>query len=77
MAKIIKISDDVFGGLHPNGIKKGYETNLLSGEDLKLPVIGERYDFGLLSTSIVTSLVSANKKGFTFKTKNSTYRVEY
>lgn len=77
LTRLTKISDDVFGGNHPNGINEGF-VKTFNGIPL-LPVIGERYYFGYggFSTSIVTEIISQDEKGFTFKTLYSTYKVEY
>jgi hypothetical protein len=76
--KLTKLSDDVFGGNHPNGINEGY---VAKGFEMNPPTIGERYavlcskmDFWPFSTSIVQSEVDENG---IFKTTYSTYKVEY
>ena len=71
IARITKVSDDRFGGNHPNGINEGYVTQgIVKGK----PVIGERYYVGVgFSTSIVTNIISKTM----FKTLYSTYRIEY
>lgn len=70
--KIVKISDDVFNGNHPNYINTGYEQ---IGEVQKDITIGERFNVigknDYLSTSIVTAIIDDE----TFKTMNSTYKV--
>ena len=55
--KLIKISDDIFGGNHPNGINEGYVKH---GFEIEPPTIGNRYfvlegklDSWPFSTSIV------------------------
>ena len=74
MAKITKLSDDVFKGKHPNGIEEGFtiEANVQVVE----PIVGMRYHFGRLTTSIVTKVIEFNKTKCVFKTKNSTYKIE-
>ena len=75
--KIEKISDDKFNGNHPNGIFEGY---CLTGHIEKQPVVGERFHFGTdkdhprnhLFTSVVTKILTND----TFKTRNSTYKLE-
>ena len=67
--KITKLSDDVFNGSHPNGIDEGYESE---GYEYAPPQVGERYHGGGLLTSTVTEVIDEN----TFKTRNSTYRIE-
>lgn len=73
--KITKISDDKFNGNHPNYIDEGYTQ---FGFLVESPIVGERFKVrgttltsGLL-TSIVTEIIDEN----TFKTENSTYRIE-
>lgn len=73
--KLTKISDDVFNGKHPNDINEGYTK---FGFLVEPPTVGERFKVrgttltsGLL-TSIVTEIIDEN----TFKTENSTYRIE-
>ena len=75
--KLIKLSDDVFNGKHPNGIIEGLEYE---GQFQNKPQIGKRFHFGTdadhprehLFTSTVTHII--NKE--VFKTKNSTYKLE-
>jgi len=67
--KITKLSDDKFNGKHPNGIYEGHET---VGLEFAAPKVGERYNVQGLSTSLVTEIVDEN----TFKTLNSTYKIE-
>jgi len=70
---LTKQSDDVFKGLHPGGIYEGYSKTGTLEEDLK---VGERCTVNdyksYLSTSVVTEIIDEN----TFKTKNSTYKIE-
>lgn len=77
MAKIIKQSDDVFNGNHPNNINEGYQTTSFGWEKPELPVIGQGYNFGILRTSTVTEIISQDDEGYIFKTVNSTYKVTY
>jgi hypothetical protein len=74
MAKITKLSDDVFNGAHPNGINEGF--NITADIIPEIPVVGFRYSFGRLSTSYITEIVSITEKEYIFKTKNSTYKIE-
>lgn len=68
--RIIKISDDIFNGIHPNNINTGY---VKEGYELDPLKVGERYCVGSLRTSLVTEIVSDT----IFKTENSTYKIEY
>lgn len=70
--RITKVSDDAFGGNHPNGINQGYTA---SGFELNgKPTIGYRYHVGdKFSTSIVVAIISKT----TFKTLYSTYKLKY
>ena len=71
---LIKKSDDVFGGFHPNGIDQGYS---IVGNYNNLPTVGERFTLTnrfngrYLHTSIVTEIISDEL----FKTENSTYEL--
>jgi len=73
--RLTKISDDRFKGNHPNGIFEGYTQYGVVVDDIK---IGERFNVmgnhltDYLSTSSVIEIIDDT----TFKTKNSTYRVE-
>jgi len=75
--RLTKISDDIFGGNHPNGINKGYTRD---GYMIHKPKEGEEFILYLsklhpyLYTSIVTKKL--NKKNI-FKTTYSTYQIEY
>lgn len=75
MAKITKLSQDN-GIENPNGITPGY-TKEIAKEFVTLPKINEPYYFGGLTTSWVLKVLSQDENGFTFKTENSTYKVEY
>lgn len=74
---LTKLSDDVFGGNHPNGINEGH---VLSGIVLKKPMIGEQ--FYLYGTKLsgpkawTSKVVEINEEENLIKTKNSTYRVD-
>ncbi len=68
--RLIKISDDVFEGKHPNGIYEGYSR---VGSMIVPPTIGERFWLNAFSTSPVTKIISK----FKFKTMYSTYKIEY
>lgn len=71
---IIKLSDDVFNGFHPNGIDKGYTKVGKLYEDLQVGkrciVINDKFG-SYLSTSTVVEIVDEH----TFKTENSTYSI--
>ena len=70
---LIKISDDKFNGNHPNGIIEGYTrvgkliNDVIIGDQV-LVVNNTRY----LRTSEVTEIID----DITFKTENSTYKIE-
>lgn len=69
--RVIKLSDNRFNGLHPNGIHAGY---IKSGEELAPPTIGEPYWVGIgWRTSPVTKIINSR----IFETENSTYKIEY
>lgn len=70
--KIIKVSDDMFNGIHPNGIDEGYTAYSNHKNEL---VVGERYFFGSILTSTVTEIISETENETIFKTKNSTYKI--
>tara|TARA_R110000803_G_scaffold78744_8_gene144003 strand:- start:451 stop:696 length:246 start_codon:yes stop_codon:yes gene_type:complete len=64
-----KLSDDNFEGNHPNGVVEGCTTR---GFLYRTPEVGQRAIIGSLRTSIVTEIVDET----TFKTENSTYKLE-
>ena len=68
---LTKVSDDAFGGEHPNYIDEGY-TTIGFKTDI---IVGESYYFGELRTSIVTEIISDSVKESIFKTQNSTYKL--
>ena len=68
---LTKVSDDVFGGKHPNFIDEGY-TTIGFKTDI---IVGESYYFGDLRTSIVTEILSDSEKESVFKIMNSTYKL--
>jgi len=68
--RITKVSDDVFGGYHPNRINEGFVTE---GYFNRKPKVGENFFVGSFYTSVVTEIIDDN----TFKTRNSTYKIEY
>lgn len=74
MATIIKLKDDKFFGKHPNGIDEGFTIE--ADVQVVEPIVGMRYHFGRLTTSIVTKVIEFNKTKCVFKTKNSTYKIE-
>ena len=67
------MSDDVFNGNHPNNINEGYYEIGILDKDI---TVGERCivrdHFRYLHTSVITEILDEN----TFKTRNSTYRIE-
>lgn len=68
--RVEKVSDDKFGGNHPNGINEGYSKEgmvMLFKVDYPL-VMGE------LRTSPITEI---NEEKGIFKTRNSTYKFEW
>ncbi len=71
MVRLIKLSDDHFNGVHPNGIDAGH---VAMGFISKGPVVGERFYIGFeFSTSVVQKIINED----TFKTLYSTYRIIY
>ena len=70
---LIKISDDKFNGNHPNGIIEGYTR---VGKLINDIVIGDQVlvanNARYLRTSEVTEIID----DITFKTENSTYKIE-
>lgn len=76
MAKLTKLSDDKFGGSHPNGVNKGYVKVIRETPDT--PIVGQGYIFGSLITSVVTEVLpQVDDKHLIFKTENSTYLITY
>lgn len=75
IVQLVKMSDNVFGGIHPKGIDVGYTQIGELIEDVKVgemcTVINRRRFNDYLSTSIVTEIISEN----VFKTENSTYTI--
>lgn len=66
--KITKLRDN-FEGKHPNQINEGFiETGVM----YEKPVVGHSFKLGRLFTSTVTEIIDDN----TFKTLNSTYKLE-
>ncbi len=68
--RLTKLSDDRFSGSHPNGIIQGYTKE---GVLHSSPEVGSAVYVGGMHTSTVTEIVDTN----TFKTLNSTYKIEY
>ena len=70
---LTKISDDKFNGNHPNGIIEGYTR---VGKLINDVVIGDQIlvvnNTHYLRTSEVTEIID----DITFKTENSTYKIE-
>lgn len=69
IVKLTKLSDDKFGGKHPNGIHQGY---VKKGILIQKPEIGKRCIINDFATSIVTEIINDS----TFKTLYSTYQIE-
>ena len=75
--KVVKLSDDVFEGRHPNGIKSNHTVY---GAILNEVKVGEALfldkakgdSFGFFHTSVITEIIDEN----TFRTLNSTYHIE-
>ena len=71
--EVVKLSDDMFNGLHPNGIVEGYSARG-SVSDLR---VGDGFCCGSLRTSPVIGIVSVDdgNREIIFKTINSTYKL--
>ena len=67
--RVTKLSDDVFNGNHPNGIQEGF---VREGILWQAPKIGESCWVGDFCSSVVTEIIDET----TFKTRNSTYKIE-
>jgi hypothetical protein len=67
--RLTKLSDDKFADRHPNGIHKGY---IKEGYLWQAPIVGQSCCVAGLVTSVVTEILDEN----TFRTENSTYRIE-
>lgn len=74
MAKLEKISDDVFNGEHPNGINAGF---IKEGNIYGELIVARMFMVGSLRTSHVTEIVSDTGHVVIFKTNNSTYKLTY
>ena len=75
--KLTKLSDDKFEGKHPNDINQGFsiEGTLRYDIDVGLPIMLDKvkHDYWeWFHTSTITDIIDEH----TFKTLNSTYRVE-
>ena len=75
--KLIKLSDDVFNGDHPNCINESHVVygNIVHGPEVGTSlfltnVSGDSY--GFFHTSYIKSISETDN---TFKTKNSTYKI--
>lgn len=71
---LTKISDDKFGGNHPNGINTGY---VKEGTFTVYPLIGEHFHIGNLKTSKIIDVMDGEEGKCQFKTQNSTYLLDY
>jgi hypothetical protein len=71
-----KLSNDVYGNFHPNGVKKGH---ILKGYIKNLPEVGKQfymYDKHLYQPKMWTSRIdNIDEKEGIIKTKNSTYKI--
>lgn len=71
--RLTKVSDDRYNGNHPNGINEGYEC---VGTPIGPLEVGTRFGVTgpkrFLVTSEVIKIIDEN----TFKTRNSTYKIE-
>jgi hypothetical protein len=74
MAKLTKNKDIRFNGNHPNSIDEGY-TKVIETIPAT-PIVGERYRFGSLLTSIVESILIDDEECCIFKTENSYYTID-
>ena len=75
--KVVKLSDEVFEGRHPNFVNKGYTVYGEMAESLEVgkwlwlnKARGDAY--GWFHTSVVTEIIDEN----TFRTRNSIYHIE-
>lgn len=75
--KVVKLSDEVFEGKHPNFVNKGYTVYGEIAESLEVgkwlwlnKARGDAY--GWFHTSVVTEIIDEN----TFRTMNSIYHIE-
>lgn len=72
---LTKLSDDKFGGIHPNFIDAGYVQIGKLVDDVEVGkrcnVVNERRLHDWLSTSKVTEIIDEQ----IFKTENSTYKI--
>jgi len=73
--KVTKILDDKFNDNHPNKINTGYEkTGDMINSELR---VGECVMILTLGTWFSTSPIEEIIDNSTFKTANSTYKIEY
>ena len=70
--RLTKLSDEVFSGNHPNNINPGFVKEGFADNELK---IGDSLWMDNLSwaTSTIKEIIDDN----TFRTLNSTYKIEY
>ena len=77
LIKLTKISDDKFRGHHPNQINKGFNitgqalNDIVVGDALFLNTSGDKR-YGYFHTSVIIEILGKDS----FKTLNSTYKVE-
>ena len=71
--EVVKLSDDMYEGFHPNGIREGYSSR---GFVSNLEV-GKYFYCGSLRTSPVIGIISVDdaNREILFKTVNSTYKL--
>lgn len=71
--EVVKLSDDMYEGFHPNGIREGYSSRGFVS-DLE---VGKYFYCDSLRTSPVTVIISVDdaNREIIFKTINSTYRL--
>jgi hypothetical protein len=68
--RLTKLKDNIFNGKHPNKI---YEGHTVEGIIWQEPIVGQSCVVGDLTTSVIVEVIDEG----TFKTKNSTYKIEY
>lgn len=76
--KLTKVTDDYFGGTHPNGIDEGW-SQICESESLpkvKFSWYMSTEQYNMFATSAVTEIISETPEGGVFKTLNSTYKWE-
>lgn len=74
MAKLTKLSDDKFKGMHPNNVHKGYEKE---GHVHTAVIVGQCFRIANFISSRVTEILEETPTTTKFKTKNSTYLLRH